>query len=131
MKLTIERMRYSDSAGFKEWEDPSWDQIKDYLIANLLGSSGFVEIELSGDTEVSIRGDSNLYLVLVDCLGQFRKLLFSSAEFSNPNELVPMDDGESLRKDVIDDLDEGLKMVKAYLDSGEFVDLEPYQWRDA
>ena len=131
MKIEITQIDFSGPAGFTESANPDWSEIEQFVIQHLQRSIGLVELSSADDVTISIRGDSDLYVVEIDSpSNQVFKLLISSST-ENPDKMVPMCDGESRKGDTLGDLHQAIMMVRTYLESGELVDSEPYHWKDS
>ncbi len=131
-KIVISRIDLSGPSGYCELDNPCWREIEEFFEQNFRDLTGVVELSTVGDeTTISIRGQSGRYVVEVESAprSQFKVLTNSSTE--NLETLVPMCDGESLKRDTVDDLHQALRMVEKYVESGEFVDSEPYFWKDS
>ena len=133
MKVVISKLAFNGPSGFREVEFPNWQEIQD-LVLELREATGAIDMRAmveGSSTLVSINAEAGLYVVEVRSTRRELFKLLVNRTTANPDDLVPMCDGESLRKDTVDDLGQVLTMVEHYLESGQLVDSDPFLWIDS
>ena len=133
MKVRIGSAELGLPSGYLDYTEPSWLDIES-AIQKLADDSG--RLDLFSDTEddeqittITIRSDSSLYLVEVFTPNASKVLVDSTAEDST--EIVGMCDGECRRGLAVDSSDAVIKMLRVYLESGEFSESAPFYWSSA
>ncbi len=132
MKIDIKKLEFCGPTGTQEIIGPSNQEIET-TAKQLFQVTGGINLLAYVDgcvTSASITGQAGLYVVEVTSAtrGQFK--LLTNSLTKNPEQTVPMCDGEAPRKNTIDDLDMAIELLKNYIETGRLVDSAPYFWVD-
>ena len=133
MKVRIASAELGLAGGHLDYTDPSWLDIES-AIQMLKVDAGRLDLFSDDEddeqiTTITVRSDSGLYLVEVFTPDVSKVLVDSTTKDSA--ELIGMCDGECRRALAVDSSDAVMKMLRFYLESGEFSESVPFYWSSA
>jgi len=131
IKIEILKLRFSGSGEFEKTLSPAIVEFEEYVqkLRNVVGRVDvFLRVDGSSGS-ITVSAERGLYVIELTSESHGFKLLADSTN-ENSDEIVPMCDGESLRKNTIDELEVPTFLTRHFLETGELMDSEPYIWID-